>query len=155
MSAGAGAEETDCRDKGRVLDAVRGDGVLEACGDSLERLSEGMTGLPSVAEADCKDVSGANGTSGTPRVSVDLLMSAGVDAGTAGLKTAGLLGTGMPEFCGLAAVAGRAGRVVAGRGLSGEVSVGGAEDAKGTIMPVTIDANLTGAAGLLLQEGAP
>ena len=107
-----------------------------------------------VVEATCKDVPGANGTSGTPKVSVDLLKSAGVDAGIAGLEVAGVLCTGTPETCGLATVVGTPAEAeVAGKGLGGEASVGVEEDAIGIIMPVTIDATLTGAAGLLLQEG--
>ena len=152
MSAGAGAEEADCSDGGRLLDAVRGDSVLEACGDSLGGMSEGMTGLPPVVEADCKDVSKANGT---PRVSVDLPMSAGIDAGTAGLE-AGVLCIGTPEICGVATAVGTPAIAgVAGRGLNGKVSVGVAKGAIGIIVPVTIDANLTEEAGLLMQEGVP
>lgn len=33
VAAGAKAEEAGCSNGGRVLDAVRGDSVLEACGD--------------------------------------------------------------------------------------------------------------------------
>lgn len=151
----AGAEDVDCSDGGRVLDAVGGDRLSEvgACRDSLEGVSEGMAGLPPLIEADCKDEPGANGTSGTRRVSVDLLVSAGVDAGTLGLELARVLCTGTPETCGLATAVGMPAVVeVTGKGLSGEVSVVG-EDAIGIISPVTMDARLTGAAGLLEQEG--
>ena len=116
-------------------------------------MSEGLAGLPPVVEATCKGVPGANGTSGTPKVSVDLLVSAGVGAGIAGLELAEVLCTGTPEICGLATAVGPAEAEVAGKGLSGEASVGVGEDAIGIIMPVTIDATWIGAAGLLLQDG--
>ena len=137
-----------------MLDAVRGGSVVEACGDTLEGVSVGITVRPPIIEADCKDALGANETLDTPRVSVDLLVSAGVDAATAGLE--GVLCTGTPESCGRATAVGTpAIREVTGKALSGEVSVGVGEDAMVIIMPVTMDARLTGAAGLLLQEGVP
>lgn len=123
LPADTGAEETgllaDCVDGGRVLvDAVNSDGMLEACGVSVDELSEGMAGLPPVAEADWEDGSAASGAPGIPTILVDITEATGVVAGTAGLEPAVLFCTAMPAFCGLGIESG-----VAGGGRSEEDSV--------------------------------
>lgn len=158
-SDGAGAEEAglvpaDGTGGSRVLDAVEGESMLEAWLDSLEGVGDSMTGLLLV-EADCKDVLGGNGMSGTS-VFDDLVTSAGADAETAGLEVVGVLCTGVPEVSGLAVAIGTPFEAeVAGDGLSGELSVGVDAGVIGIIMPVTIDSKLIGVASLLLQEKVP
>ena len=157
----AGLVPADCSDEGRELvNAVKGDSMLDACGDAVEGVVGGMTGLVLVA-ADCKGVPGASRASGTPKVLVDLIVSAGAAAGSAGaaagsagLELAAVLCTGTPEDCEPATAVGvPTPAEVAGKGVSGEDPSGVDGDVTGIIVPVMMDATVTGMVGLLLQEG--